>query len=219
MAGFALRWLLRIGLGFLVLVIGINHFAGADFKVPLIWLFLAYLLHTTGEICLSPVGLSMITKLSVPRIVGLMMGVWFLASALAHTLAGLVAQATSSNTVGGVVTDPGAQLATYADVFSTIGWIGVGIGVVLMLISPWLKRGMHLETLGRDGPVGDTTGGDHGRNVMAGEAQLVEREAAGTHTGNEMKAGRDPLDEANDPSRVQGDRGGSANPNRTDEDR
>ena len=211
--------ILQAGLGFLVLVVGITYFAGPDYRVPLVWLFLAYLLHTTGEICLSPVGLSMITKLSVPRIVGLMMGVWFLASALAHTLAGLVAQATSSNTVGGVVTDPGAQLATYADVFSTIGWIGVGIGVLLMIISPWLKRGMHLETLGRDGPVGDTSGGDHGRNVMAGEAQLVEREAAGTHTGNEMKAGRDPLDEANDPSRVQGVRRGSANPNRTDEDR
>ena len=196
--------IVQAGLGFLVLVIGIEYFAGPDFRVPLVWLFLAYLLHTTGEICLSPVGLSMITKLSVPRIVGLMMGVWFLASALAHTLAGLVAQATSGETVGGVVTDPSAQLATYADVFSKIGWIGVGIGVVLMVISPWLKRAMHLETLGKDGPVADTTGGDHGRNVMAGEAQLVERDAAGTHTGNEMKAGRDPLGRANDPDRASG---------------
>ncbi|HEX9931523.1 MAG TPA: peptide MFS transporter [Allosphingosinicella sp.] len=222
--------ILQAGLGFLVLVVGIQYFAGPDFRVPLIWLFLAYLLHTTGEICLSPVGLSMITKLSVPRIVGLMMGVWFLASALAHTLAGFVAQATSGDTVGGVVTDPGAQLATYADVFSTIGWVGVGIGVLLMAISPFLKKGMHLETLGKDGPRGDTTGGDHGRNVMAGEAQLVDRDAAGTHTGNEMKAGRDPLGEANDPPRAGGpamggpdvggpdtggpDAGGGANPNR-----
>jgi proton-dependent oligopeptide transporter, POT family len=215
--------ILQAGLGFLVLVVGITYFAGPDYRVPLVWLFLAYLLHTTGEICLSPVGLSMITKLSVPRIVGLMMGVWFLASALAHTLAGLVAKATSSETVGGVVTDPGAQLATYADVFSTIGWVGVGIGVLLMAISPFLKRGMHLETLGKDGPTGDTTGGDHGRNVMAGEAQLVDRDAAGTHTGNEMKAGRDPLGRANDPDRADpgspGDQGGAANPNRTDEDR
>jgi POT family proton-dependent oligopeptide transporter len=205
--------IVQAGLGFLVLVIGIEYFAGADYRVPLIWLFLAYLLHTTGEICLSPVGLSMITKLSVPRIVGLMMGVWFLASALAHTLAGLVAKATSGETVGGVVTDPQAQLATYSSVFTTIGGLGVGIGVLLMLISPWLKRGMHLETLGKDGPVADTTGGDHGRNVMAGEAQLVERDAAGTHTGNEMKAGRDPLGRANDPDRASG------SPTLNDEDR
>jgi POT family proton-dependent oligopeptide transporter len=210
--------ILQAGLGFLVLVIGITYFAGPDYRVPLVWLFLAYLLHTTGEICLSPVGLSMITKLSVPRIVGLMMGVWFLASALAHTLAGLVAQATSGDTVGGVVTDPQAQLATYADVFSTIGWVGVGIGVVLMILSPWLKRGMHLETLGRDGPAGDTTGGDHGRNVMAGEAQLVDRDAAGTHTGNEMKAGRDPLGRDNDPSRADPREGGAAHPNRSEDD-
>jgi hypothetical protein len=74
---------------------------------------------------------------------------------------------------------------------------------------------MHLETLGKDGPVGDTTGGDHGRNVMAGEAQLGEREAAGTHTGNEMKAGRDPLGKTNDPPRAGGpDTGGGANPGR-----
>ncbi|HEV2746584.1 MAG TPA: peptide MFS transporter [Allosphingosinicella sp.] len=213
--------LLQAGAGFLVLVVGITYFAGPDFRVPLIWLFLAYLLHTTGEICLSPVGLSMITKLSVPRIVGLMMGVWFLASALAHTLAGLVAKATSGDTVGGVVTDPQAQLATYADVFSTIGWVGVGIGVLLMLLSPWLKRGMHLETLGKDQHLGSgatTTGGDRGRNVMAGEAQLVEREAAGTQTTNEMKAGRDPLGRANDPDRAAGDEGGAANPNRSEDD-
>lgn len=140
--------IIQAGLGFLVLVIGITYFAGPDFRVPLIWLFLAYLIHTTGEICLSPVGLSMITKLAVPRVVGMMMGVWFLSSALAHTLAGQIAKATSSETVGGVVVDPGAQLATYASVFTTIGWIGVGIGALVIVISPWLRRGMRLETLG-----------------------------------------------------------------------
>lgn len=195
--------LLQAGLGFLVLVVGITYFAGPDFRVPLIWLFLAYLLHTTGEICLSPVGLSMITKLSVPRVVGLMMGVWFLSSALAHTLAGLVAQATASETVGGVVVDPQAQLETYANVFSSIGWVAVGIGVILMLISPWLKKGMHLETLGKDQP--GSLGGQGGENIMAGEPQLVEREAAGTHTGGEKKAGRDPYGRSDDPDRAKGD--------------
>ncbi|MBA4748716.1 MAG: peptide MFS transporter [Sphingopyxis sp.] len=142
--------IVQVGLGFLVLVIGIDYFTGADFKVPLLWLFLAYLLHTTGELCLSPVGLSMITRLSVARVVGLMMGVWFLSSALAHTLAGLIAQSTSTDTVAGVVKDAEAQLASYQSVFSTIGWVAVGIGVVLILLSPILTRYMHLDTLKDD---------------------------------------------------------------------
>ena len=158
--------LVQVGLGFLVLVVGITHFAGPDFRVPLVWLALAYLLHTTGEICLSPVGLSMITKLSVPRVVGLMMGVWFMSSALAHTLAGLIAKATSGATVGGVVVDPRAQLDTYADIFSKIGWVGVAIGVVVLLLSPWLKRAMHM----------DAAEADH---ALAGERAIGEAGAIG----------------------------------------
>lgn len=158
--------LAQVGLGFLVLVIGIDHFADSSYRVPLMWLALAYLLHTTGEICLSPVGLSMITKLSVPRVVGLMMGVWFLASALAHTLAGLVAQATSSATVGGVVVDPAAQLATYREVFSDIGWAGVAVGAVLLVISPFLKRGMAMDVVEAD-------------HALAGEREIGEAGAIG----------------------------------------
>jgi proton-dependent oligopeptide transporter, POT family len=134
--------LAQVGLGFLVLVWGARNFADGQAQVALIWLFLAYLLHTTGELCLSPVGLSMITKLSVPRVVGLMMGVWFLSSALAHTLAGMVAQSTSTETVGGVVVDARAQLDTYASVFWEIGLAGVVIGVVLFLLAPVLKKAM-----------------------------------------------------------------------------
>lgn len=174
--------ILQVGLGFLVLVLGIEHFVGPDYRVPLIWLFLAYLLHTTGEICLSPVGLSMVTKLSVARVVGLMMGVWFLSSALAHTLAGLIAKATSGETVGGMVIDPAAQLETYRGVFETIGWVGVIIGALLMVLSPLLKRMMHLETLGTD-----MSGRDGDGNVLAGEPQLVDRDSAGTRTDNERK--------------------------------
>ena len=158
--------LAQVGLGFLVLVIGIDHFADASYRVPLIWLALAYLLHTTGEICLSPVGLSMVTKLSVPRVVGMMMGVWFLASALAHTLAGLVAQATSGATIGGVVVDPAAQLATYRQIFSNIGWAGVATGAVLLLVSPFLKRGMAM----------DVADADH---ALAGERAIGEAAAIG----------------------------------------
>ncbi len=135
--------LMQVGLGFLVLVWGSQMSVGPDFKVPLIWLALAYLLHTTGELCLSPVGLSMITKLSVPRLVGLMMGVWFLSSSLAQYAAGLIAKLSAVETVGGEVLDPGQALATYLDVFWTIGLVAVVIGVFLFLISPLIRRMMH----------------------------------------------------------------------------
>jgi len=131
-----------VGAGFLVLVWAIQTQAGPDFRVAFTWLALAYVIHSVAELFLSPIGLSMITKLSAPRIVGLMLGVWFLSSALAHTLAGVVAKMTASETVGGVVVDPAAQLATYAEVFSTIGWTSVVVGGVLLVFSPILKKMM-----------------------------------------------------------------------------
>ena len=134
--------LVLVGAGFLLLTFASNNFANVDFRVPLMFLFLTYLLHTLGELCLSPVGLSMITKLSVDRVVGMMMGVWFLSSSVAHIAAGLIAQATSSETVAGVVTNPQEALATYASIFGTIGWTGVAVGVVLLVLSPVLKKGM-----------------------------------------------------------------------------
>lgn len=131
--------LMGVGLGFLLLVWAAHTQADEAFKVPLIWLFLAYFLHSIAELLISPVGLSMITKLSVPRMVGMMMGAWFMASALAHIIAGLVAKATATETVGGVVTNPELALNTYADVFQQIGIAGVAIGVVLLIGSPLLK--------------------------------------------------------------------------------
>lgn len=137
--------LMLVGAGFLLLVWASKNFVTADFKVPLLWLFLAYFLHSIGELCLSPVGLSMITKLSVARMVGMMMGAWFMASALAHIIAGIIAKSTATETVGGVVTNPQLALETYAGVFQTIGLYGVGIGFILLLLSPvlkWMMRGV-----------------------------------------------------------------------------
>lgn len=131
--------LLQVGIGFFILVAG-AQFAGDDYKVPLIFLALLYLLHTTGELFLSPVGLSMVTKLSAARVVGLMMGVWFLSSSLAHILAAIIAQRTSSETIGGEVVDPAAQLQTYVQVFTSVGVLGIVAGVLLLLISPLIKR-------------------------------------------------------------------------------
>ena len=131
-----------VGAGFLVLVWAINTQAGPDFRVAFTWLAIAYVIHSVAELFLSPIGLSMITKLSVARVVGLMMGVWFLSSALAHSLAGQIAKLTASATVGGVVVDPALQLQTYATVFNQIGWASVIVGGILLLGSPILKRMM-----------------------------------------------------------------------------
>lgn len=135
--------LMQAGLGFLVLVLGATQFVDGNAKVGLFWLAAAYFLHTTGELCLSPVGLSMITKLSVTRLVGLMMGIWFLGNAGANFLAGVVAAQTESETVGGQVLDPFASLETYVGVFQKIGLMGIGFGIFVLLLTPFLRKRMH----------------------------------------------------------------------------
>jgi POT family proton-dependent oligopeptide transporter len=131
-----------VGLGFLALVWG-TAYAGPDFKVSVWWLALLYLIHSMAELCISPVGLSMITKLSIARVVGLMMGLWFLSISCAQYVAGMVAQVASVETVGGQVTNLKVSLDTYAGVFQTIGLVSIGIGVVLFLLSPVIKKWMH----------------------------------------------------------------------------
>ncbi|MEN9717501.1 MAG: hypothetical protein RIQ99_379, partial [Pseudomonadota bacterium] len=134
--------LIGVGGGFLFLVWG-AQFAGPDFKVALWWLAGLYFIHSVAELCISPVGLSMITKLSIARIVGLMMGVWFLSISVAQYVAGVVAQVASVETVGGQVTNLKVSLDTYVGVFHLIGWIAVAIGALLLVLSWPLKKLMH----------------------------------------------------------------------------
>ena len=134
--------LIQLGLGFLFLVYGAS-LATDPTQVAIIWIVLVYLLHTTGELCISPVGLSMTTKLSVPGVVGMMMGCWFLASAAGNYVSGTIAAMTGSDTVGGEVTDPAAALASYMEVYSTAGWYSIGAGVFAIFLVPFLKRFMH----------------------------------------------------------------------------
>jgi POT family proton-dependent oligopeptide transporter len=133
-----------VGAGFLFLVWG-SSFAGAqnNWQVGLWWLGGLYLLHSLAELCISPVGLSMITKLSIARVVGLMMGVWFLSISVAQYFAGIVAQFASVETVGGQVTNLKISLDTYTATFTTIAWIAIGAGVVLLLLSWPLQKWMH----------------------------------------------------------------------------
>ncbi len=134
--------LMQVGLGFLVLVWAAG-FADGEFRLPLVFLALAYLLHTTGELCLSPVGLSEITKLSVPALLSTMMAIWFLSSSWAQYLGGFIAQMAGTETVGGQVLDPGLALRTSLGVFEIIGWVGVGSGLVFLALSPVLRRLAH----------------------------------------------------------------------------
>jgi POT family proton-dependent oligopeptide transporter len=134
--------LLQVGVGFLVLVWGAG-FADENFRLPLAFLAIAYLFHTTGELCLSPVGLSEMTKLSVAALVSTMMAIWFLASSWAQYFAGFIAQMAGTETVGGQVLDPALSLRTSLEVFNWIGWIGIVSGVVFLALSPLLRHWQH----------------------------------------------------------------------------
>jgi POT family proton-dependent oligopeptide transporter len=85
----------------------------------------------------------MITKLSVARVVGAMMGGWMLAQALAGYLSGIIAASTGAETIGGQITNLAAAKAGYAAVYSQIGWVAIGCGAVLLVLSPLLKKRMH----------------------------------------------------------------------------
>lgn len=134
--------IMQAGLGFGVLVIGAQYPNEAG-KISLWWLVLAYLIHTTGELCLSPVGLSAVTKLAIHRVVGLSMGVWFLATALSETLAMRLGKLAAIDTQGGELNSVSDNLIIYTQLFEFLMWIGIGTGVAILLISPLLKRGMH----------------------------------------------------------------------------
>ncbi|MDZ4375835.1 MAG: oligopeptide:H+ symporter [Phenylobacterium sp.] len=133
--------LIQVGLGFLVVYWGQG--LAVDYRMPLYMLALLYLLHTTGELFLSPVGLSQITKLSVAKLVSFMMAVWFLASAIAQYVGGAIAGAMGTETVGGQVLDSAAAFATSMDGFQKLGWAGVACGVVFVGLSFLIKHWAH----------------------------------------------------------------------------
>ena len=132
--------LVQVGLGFLVVVWAAGSgMVSPTFQMPLMILALLYMLHTTGELFLSPVGLSEITKLSMPSVVSFMMAVWFLASSIAQFVGGKIAGLMGTETVGGQVLDPQGALATSLDGFNKLGTWGVGIGIGFILISFLIK--------------------------------------------------------------------------------
>ncbi|SPU42701.1 peptide MFS transporter [Brevundimonas diminuta] len=134
--------LLQVGLGFMIVVWGAGM-ADSAFQMPILLLGLLYMFHTLGELFLSPVGLSEITKLSLAKVVSFMMAVWFLASSIAQYVGGWIAGLAGTETVGGQVLDPGAALRTSLEVFEMLGLWGMGIGVGFIVISFFIKGWSH----------------------------------------------------------------------------
>ena len=132
------------GLGFLSLVGGIGM-SGSVGMTAVGFIFLIYWVHTMGELMVSPVGLSAVTKMAPARVVGMTMGAWFLYSGLSNYLAGIIARGTGAETIGGQITDVAAAKANYAAVYSNVGYVAMGIGVAMLVISPLIKSWMKYD--------------------------------------------------------------------------
>lgn len=159
--------LVQVGAGFLILVWG-AQFADASYRVPVIFLALAYLLHTTGELCLSPVGLSQMTKLSTPLFLSTVMAVWFLGSSWAQYLGAIIAGFTAQDTIAGQVVDPKGALETYVQVFRAIGIAAIIIGLGFWLLEPFLKKLSHGV---------DDLRGDIAKTEISGDRSSVDLDA------------------------------------------
>lgn len=137
---------IKFGLGFLFLGLAYyiffstRFFADADGKTSLGVFTLAYLAVTVGELCLSPIGLSMITKLSPKHLGGMMMGLWFLASAYGQYVAGLLGAGMSSPEENATLLD---KLMAYTDGYQQLAIYSLIAGVFIIIISPYIKKLMH----------------------------------------------------------------------------
>ncbi|MFW5757353.1 MAG: peptide MFS transporter [Bacteroidota bacterium] len=154
----------QLGLGFLVFAIG-ARFASETGMVPLSFLVIGYLLITTGELFISPIGLSMVTRLSPAKVVSFMMGVWFLSISFAQYIAGIIAQFTQREFTGSggfldriseyitglnpeIVMEKGGAydtLLSYTNVFSSIFVIAFGVALISIITAPLVKKLMHGE--------------------------------------------------------------------------
>ncbi|HEX8608541.1 MAG TPA: MFS transporter, partial [Pedobacter sp.] len=127
--------LVLVGLGFAILAYGsLDIPQGAkDASVSMVWLILAYLFHTLGELCVSPVGLSYVSKLAPVKLVGLMFGIWFIANFIAHLAAGLT----------GSYIDPIVEKYNISTFFLIFTIIPIAAGLIMLMLNPVLKRKMH----------------------------------------------------------------------------
>jgi POT family proton-dependent oligopeptide transporter len=164
--------LMQVALSFLIFAWGARA-VGPGVATPVFLVFLIYFLQTTGELCLSPVGLSAMNRLAPRHLASLIMGAWFYMTAVGNFVAGKIGEATGGGE-GGAMTKEGTL-----SVYATIGWWTLGIALAVLLVSPVIRRLMHIDTL--QDPV------DH---AMAGEAQLAEPQGAGFDTAAETRTPR-----------------------------
>src|SRR5918993_1748284 len=162
--------LLQVGAGFLVFVVGANS-VGTSAMTPVMFVFLIYLLHTTGELCLSPVGLSAMNRLAPKFMASLIMGAWFYMTAVGNFVAGKIGEATGGE--GGEMTK---ELTL--SIYNKIGWVAIGVGAVVLALSPFVRKLMHLDTLK-----------DHD---LAGQGELAEPQAPGVKPQREIRPDPDP---------------------------
>ena len=159
--------LLQVGFSFILFVWG-AAIAGPA-ATPVLFVFLIYLFQTTGELCLSPVGLSAMNRLAPKHLASLIMGAWFYMTAVGDFTAGKIGEMIGGGE-GGEMTKQGTL-----DIYASIGWWTIGIGVVVLMLSPLIKRLMHLDTL-RD------------ESNLAGTEELAEPQAAGVKLPAERTA-------------------------------
>ena len=157
--------ILQLGLGFLVFAMSAQYMDAAG-RTPFMFLMIGYLLLTTGELFISPIGLSKVTELSPKSMTAFMMGVYFLSSSYAHYISGAIAKLTTTNEAG-VIPEPGfmtsiiekvtgfaggysdssvegvQSLVSYTSVFTQVGVVAIGMAVLAFLLSPILKKWMH----------------------------------------------------------------------------
>ncbi len=152
--------LAQMGLANLVLVWGAEAY-GVAAMTPVLLVFAYYFFATTGELCLSPVGLSAMNRLAPTFLASLIMGAWFYMTAVGNFVAGKIGEATGGH--DGQMTKQGLL-----DIYEMFGWIAIGAAVAVLLVSPIVKRWMHLDTL-RD------------RDEIVGAGELGEPQAAGVH--------------------------------------
>jgi len=127
---------LFVAVGFSLLVWAIGALAGSNGRIPWEILAAAYMINTMGELCLSPIGLSMVSKLASPKDTGLAMGAWFLCTAIGNYVAGAVAAVASSGSAA-------TGMTQYAATYTQIAIVGFVFGLVFLLAAPFINKLMH----------------------------------------------------------------------------
>jgi POT family proton-dependent oligopeptide transporter len=162
--------LAQMGFANLVLVWGAEAY-GVAAMTPVFLVFAYYLFATTAELCLSPVGLSAMNRLAPSHLASLIMGAWFYMTAVGNFVAGKIGEATGGH-------DGEMSKQGLLDIYELFGWVTIGIAAAVLLLSPIVKRWMHLDTL-KD-------------RELAGRAELAENQAPGMFPQDETKPGRSP---------------------------